>query len=152
MDHALETLRHLGYRLTPQRRAVWEVVAASSGHLSADEVFRAVEPRLPGIDLSTVYRCLELFWRHGLVAKTDMPGRTATFEADAQPHHHAVCTDCGTVRHLDDAAVEPFVATVSREADVKVNQIVAFGTCSQGPPDCPQWREAHASRTGQRRG
>lgn len=102
-----DLLRGRGLRLTPQRLVVREVLQQSAGHLSAQDVHAAVRTRLPGVDLSTIYRVLELFVRLGLVAKRDFGDERAVYEwcPEQLAHDHLVCMRCGGVTHFGNTQV-----------------------------------------------
>jgi Fur family ferric uptake transcriptional regulator len=103
MHHARAKLRDSGYRLTPQRAAVWEVVREHAGHMTVEEVTAAARARLPEINVSTVYRTLELLVSLDLVTETKLGTARSYFEVSPEPvHHHFVCTGCGAVGHFGD--------------------------------------------------
>ena len=103
MHHARAKLRESGYRLTPQRATVWEVVRGHAGHMTADDVAVAARARLPEINVSTVYRTLELLVSLDLATETKLGTARSYFEVSPQPvHHHFVCTGCGAVGHFGD--------------------------------------------------
>lgn len=54
-----DRLRRVGQRVTPQRLVILGALRPGA-HLSADDLFTRVEPLLPGVNRSTVYRTLEL--------------------------------------------------------------------------------------------
>jgi len=95
-ETATAQLREAGLRLTPQRRAVIEVLADNTSHPIADEVARHVADRVPGVSLSTVYKTLHEFAAVGLIRELDLPG-PMRFDSDVSAHAHLICADCGTV-------------------------------------------------------
>jgi Fur family ferric uptake transcriptional regulator len=101
-----ERLRRVGQRATPQRLIILGALQPGE-HLSADDVFARVEPALPAVNRSTVYRTLELFRDLGLVSMTDLGGGARQFELIDEPHHHLICHRCGRMLQLDDDLVEP---------------------------------------------
>src|SRR5665811_2641479 len=105
--HATQTLQGLGYRLTPQRTLVWDVLRQSHDHLGADEICLRVQKDFPHVNISTVYRTLELLVELDLVRETHLgPNRRYYEVEEGEPHHHLVCTDCGSVclLYTSDAA------------------------------------------------
>ena len=103
MHHARQTLKDAGYRLTPQRVAIWEVARKDGRHLTAEQIAEEVKRSLPEVSLSTVYRTLELLVSLDLVHETHLDGRRSYFEVAPDPvHHHFVCERCGTVGHFED--------------------------------------------------
>src|SRR5215211_9505409 len=101
-----DRLRRVGQRVTPQRLVILGALRPGE-HLAADEVFARVEPLLPGVNRSTVYRTLELFSALGLVSVTDLGGGARQYELLDQAHHHLICHRCGGAIEMDDALVEP---------------------------------------------
>lgn len=83
-------------RLTKKRQAILEVLQHNHTALSAAEVHAA----LPDIDLATIYRNLEYFTAEKVIKKLQLGGQEARFEYQAEPHHHAVCTECDRVIHF----------------------------------------------------
>src|SRR3954471_9169306 len=87
-------LREKGYRLTPQRELVLSAVDRL-GHATPDEVLGAVREQSAAVNISTVYRTLELLEELGLVRHTHITDRTPTYHSTATPQHvHLVCRGC----------------------------------------------------------
>jgi Fe2+ or Zn2+ uptake regulation protein len=94
-------LRRSGHRVTPQRLVIHRLLCEQARHMTAEQVLRAVESRLPGTSLPTVYATLELFERLGVVRRIEAGAGGALFDPRTDPHHHAVCRECGAVQDLD---------------------------------------------------
>jgi Fur family transcriptional regulator, ferric uptake regulator len=155
MHHARATLREQGYRLTPQRNVIWEVLRDAGRHVTADEVTREVCRRLPDVNVSTVYRTLELLVSLDLVLETRLEGSACYYEVSPEPsHHHFVCTHCGAVGHFSDELLGPVHEELTERQGFAVSQIqlTAFGLCrdcragagSAAPPAGPG-SETHPS-------
>ena len=56
---------------------------------------------LPELDLTTIYRNLEIFIADGTVRKLYFDSSEALYEFQAHPHHHAVCSTCNRVIHFN---------------------------------------------------
>ena|SRR5258708_18171281 len=98
-----ELLRKRGYRLTPQRFMIMSVIQESTEHLSVEEITERVQARNPYVNLSTIYRTLELLRGLGLIRENRLPGENPRYEiADGKSHHHLICRNCRAVIHLDD--------------------------------------------------
>jgi Fur family transcriptional regulator, ferric uptake regulator len=132
MHHARATLREQGYRLTPQRNLIWEVLRDARRHITAEEVAAEVRRTLPDVNVSTVYRTLELLVSLDLVVETRLDGNACYYEVSPEPtHHHFVCTQCGAVGHFGDellAAVHAELAECQAFAVSQI-QVTAFGVC-----------------------
>ena len=104
----VDALKKQGYRLTPQRLMVVSAIENSEDHISADEVYSQVVARYPNVNISTVYRTLELLKRLGMVTETDLGGgRVRYHPANKGHHHHLVCQKCGAMIDLEESLLEP---------------------------------------------
>jgi Fur family ferric uptake transcriptional regulator len=111
-DTFIETLRRRGYRITPQREMIAEVVAHGGKHMTADEVFEEVRARTRAVNVATVYRTLDLLVEEGLASRADLGGgRVVYATVQHGPHVHLVCQHCGRVV---DADMAPFLLLFQR--------------------------------------
>ncbi len=134
MHHARATLRAQGYRLTPQRNLIWEVLRGGGRHMTAEEVAAEVRASLPDVNVSTVYRTLELLVGLDLVVETHLEGSACYYEVSPEPtHHHFVCTKCGAVDHFGDDLLAPVHAELAGRRGFAVSQIqvTALGLCRE---------------------
>jgi Fur family transcriptional regulator, ferric uptake regulator len=131
-----DRLRRVGQRVTPQRLVILGALEPGE-HLAADEVFARVEPLLPGVNRSTVYRTLELFRDLGLVSMTDLGGGARQFELIDAPHHHLICHRCGAILELDDDLVAPLREAIRARHGFtpSIDHLALFGFCAacEGP-------------------
>ena len=125
-------LIELGYRLTPQRMMVLSAIESSDRHISAEEIFTQVVAKYAHVNISTVYRTLELLKRLGLVTETDLGGgRFRYHSAEKGHHHHLICQECGAIIDLEESALTPLKEALLREykfvADLR--HLGIFGRC-----------------------
>ncbi len=135
-EHDLPTssiLRERGKRLTVQRAAIWDVLAAEPDlHLSAEEVATRVKRRLPQVNASTVYRTLDVLVEEGLVHRTELGSERAFFEpAHEHQHHHLVCEVCGIVTHVHDDVLGTLGARIEESSGFLLGEreVTFFGLC-----------------------
>jgi len=124
-------LRAGGYRLTPQRELVLRAVE-ELGHATPDEVLGAVREQSAAVNVSTVYRTLELLEELGLVRHTHITDRAPTYHSTATPDHvHLVCRGCRTVLEAEPTAIAPLVSTLvdSYGFETDVGHLTIFGRC-----------------------
>ena len=127
-------LSEQGYRLTPQRMMVLSAIENSDNHISAEEIYAQVVAKYPHVNISTVYRTLELLKRLGLVTETDLGGgRVRYHPADKGHHHHLVCQECGRIIDLDESVLSSVKSRLLREykfsADLR--HLAIFGRCAK---------------------
>src|ERR1700755_988141 len=90
-------LRERGLRATPQRRQVLTAIA-ELGHATPEQIHDRVHAENPSVNLSTVYRALEVLESLSLVSHTPLDHRSPTYHLAAHARHlHLVCRNCGTV-------------------------------------------------------
>lgn len=113
---ALETLRQMGYRLTPQRMLILAAVAEGGGHLGVDEVHRRAKEAYPYMDIATIYRTLHLLKKLGVVTEVAIGDRLHYELTDpAGKHHHMVCQVCHGAFNLSPHYLEEFRGTLVSE-------------------------------------
>ncbi len=130
----MESLREVGYRLTPQRMLIVSIIHDSKGHVTAEDIHARVVEQYPFVDISTVYRTLQLLKKLHLVSETDLGGGRVQFElAQGARHHHLVCRQCGTTLPLDDELLEPLRGRLQErygfQADME--HFAIFGVCKR---------------------
>lgn len=128
-----ETLRAKGYRITPQRQLVLAAVT-ELGHATPEDAFAWVQQRSSGVNISTVYRTLELLEELGLVKHAHLSHGAPTYHAAAAPEHvHLVCRGCGQVAEVPTGAVASLVDQLDRNEGfaADVGHLTIFGTCRE---------------------
>ena len=129
----INKLSEQGYRLTPQRMMVLDAIEKSDHHISAEEIYAQVITRYPHLNISTVYRTLELLHRLGLVTETDLGGgRVRYHPADKGHHHHLVCQECGKVIDLDESVMDNLKRVLQKDYDFApdIRHLALFGVCA----------------------
>lgn len=127
-------LNELGYRMTPQRMMILSAVEKADNHISAEEIYSQVRARYPHVNVSTVYRTLDLLKELGLVTETDMgDGRVRYHSIGKGHHHHLVCEQCGETIDIEETVLVPLWAEIEQKYDFKVNMkhLAFFGLCSR---------------------
>jgi Fur family ferric uptake transcriptional regulator len=113
---------------------VFEALARMGGHRTAEEIYEVVRIQYPSVNLSTIYRNLDLGVELGLVTETDLGGGTRRFElVRAGRHHHLICQRCGAIAELADDLLEPLrVALQERYGFLaRMDHFAIFGTCAR---------------------
>ncbi len=93
----VESCRHRGLKITPQRVAVYQALLESDQHPTADAMFQAVQKTYPHISFDTVNRTLLTFAEIGLVDVVEVFGGPKRFDPDRGHHHHLHCVACGRI-------------------------------------------------------
>jgi Fur family transcriptional regulator, ferric uptake regulator len=156
---AVAVLRDRGLRLSTARRLVLEALFAADGPVSAEYVSRRLR-----LDLSSVYRNLELLESHGLVRHVHLghgPGLYA-LRGDGE-QEYLYCEQCGAVRALPPAELDPVRERIRQQFGyhARFTHFPIVGTCAacstarprdtgatlSSPGDRPPMDETHAQYT-----
>ncbi|MBO3747299.1 transcriptional repressor [Streptosporangiaceae bacterium NEAU-GS5] len=128
-----EQLRARGYRVTPQRQLVLEAVSML-GHATPEEICAQVQETARGVNISTVYRTLELLEQLGMVTHTHLHHGSPTYHLASEANHvHLVCRDCESVTEVGPEVVAGLVETLDKELGfaVDVGHLTIFGRCKK---------------------
>ena len=121
-----------GYRMTPQRMMILSAIESSRDHISAEEIYAQVVAKYPHVNISTVYRTLELLKKLGMVYEIDLgEGRIRYHAEGSGHHHHLVCQGCGKVIDIEETTLSSLKDILFREygfsADLR--HVGIFGLC-----------------------
>jgi Fur family transcriptional regulator, peroxide stress response regulator len=136
----VEACRENGLRLTPQRRAIFELLVEDDSHPTAEEVYRRVRPVMPDVSRTTVYNTLhELVAIGELSPVDDLSAGEMRYDTDSGDHHHLFCTQCHALVdiHREFANVDLPPADAAGYKIVK-RQVTFYGIC----PECQAARGA----------
>ena len=76
-----ESLKQKGYKLTPQRRSILDIIIEKEGmHLTVEEIYDEVKKVCPEIGLATVYRTVLLFEELNVIYKLDLNDGCSRYE------------------------------------------------------------------------
>ena len=142
-----EELRAKGYRLTPARQLVLGAVIALE-HATPDAICAEVQRTASSVNLSTVYRTLELLEELELVSHTHLGhGAPIYHAAHERDHLHLVCGACGKITEAGAGCADPLVERLRGDFgfETDVAHFALFGRCA----DCVA---AGASATAARHG
>ena len=125
-------LRARGYRVTPQRQLVLEAVTKLE-HASPEEIWADVQQTASGVNISTIYRALELLEQLGLVTHTHLGHGAPRYHLAAEADHvHLVCSSCGRITQVPPDEVGALVAALDKDHGFKtdVGHLTVYGYCA----------------------
>ena len=102
------------------------------GHATPDEVYAEVRTHSESINLSTVYRTLELLDDLGLIRHAHLTDRAPTYHsARGHEHAHLVCRVCHRVISIGRAEIEDALGPLAARHDFTPDygHLTVFGTC-----------------------
>jgi len=98
----MKRLRERGFKLTPQRLQIIDIISNNKMHPSAQDLFAEARKKSPRISASTVYYTLELLKREGLIKEIDFYDRPNRYDSDTSEHLNLVCLKCGKIEDFND--------------------------------------------------
>jgi Fur family ferric uptake transcriptional regulator len=128
-----DQLRSRGLRLTAQRQLVLEAVYAL-GHATPDQVHAQVAKTAAGVNITTVYRTLELLEELGLVTHAHLSHGAPTYHGVTERQHvHLVCRICGLVDDVSSDLLASLASTLEQEKSflVDIGHVALFGVCAR---------------------
>jgi len=126
-----DELRARGLRRTVQRQLVLEAVQRL-GHATPEQVHTAIRRTADEVNLTTVYRTLELLEDLGLVTHTHLSHGPPTYHSADDVHLHLVCRSCGGVREAPTVLLDELAGRLRDERGFQtdVGHVALFGVCA----------------------
>lgn len=126
-------LRQRGLRLTPQREMVLLALHQMGRPASAEEIYTRVGQQSTAVELSTVYRSLDLMVSMQIVSSIDTPENQRLFAltANEPPHVHLVCRICGKIIGVNLAVMQPLIEQIAAESGFQMDfhNLTVPGVC-----------------------
>ena len=126
-------LRTAGFRITPQRQLVLEAVTQLR-HATPEEILGEVQVTASGVNLSTVYRTLEVLEQVGLVTHAHIGHGAPTYHVvDDTPHIHLVCSRCRKVESIDGDDFAKYANKLENDNGfvVNISHVALHGLCNK---------------------
>jgi Fur family ferric uptake transcriptional regulator len=121
MNNPATKLKAVGLRVTQQRELVLNALDAIR-HGTPEEILTEVTKHAPGVNLSTIYRCLEVLEKASLVTHTHLGHGAPTYHVvDGSPHIHLRCSNCERVFSLPANLANDTIAAILDTNGFKVD-------------------------------
>ena len=131
-DGVATRLRSNGFRWTPQRRTLIEVLREHEGHVTATEIIARCRELDPTTTPSTVYRTLDMLEDIGLVRHGHGPGGREEYHIlPNQVHGHLYCIGCGATWEIGPETAMAIVEALEGELGfaVDLSHVTISGHC-----------------------
>jgi Fur family transcriptional regulator, ferric uptake regulator len=130
---AADRLTAAGERVTRQRLLVANALAADGRQQTAEQLYRSLRRRDPGIGRATVFRTLETLVDAGVARRLELDGHIYAYVACLSAHHHHIaCTRCGRVEEIDEAYVTPIAERLAEDMGFEIDdaRLDFYGRCA----------------------
>lgn len=133
-----DMLKEKGYKLTPQRRAIVDIIIENEGeHLTTEEIYNLVKKECPEIGLATVYRTVMLLDDIGILTRLDLGDGCNRYELvheeENHHHHHLICNECGKVIEVEDDLLDSLEDDIQSKYKFKIknHSVKFYGICDE---------------------
>jgi Fe2+ or Zn2+ uptake regulation protein len=99
-DHFCTQLKAHGRRVTPQRRAIIQVLLEDHSHPTAEHVLTRVRGAMPDLSPATVYNTLHELVEMGALQELDLGLAERHYDVTMADHAHLVCMRCGRIEDV----------------------------------------------------
>jgi len=130
-DGLPEKLATSGFRFTPQRQQVYDVLLAERDHPTAEEVFIRAKRRMPEISMATVYNCLDALVQSGVARQVTVDRGATRFCPNMREHCHFHCDECGNVFDIDFPEDGPGGIHLPKGFKPSRFEIAVHGVCAE---------------------
>lgn len=117
-------------RNTQQRNIIYDIVASTRIHPTADWIYEQAKKQIPNISLGTVYRNLKVLVEEGKIIEIN-DGKVSRFDANISPHHHFKCEQCGSLYDIEEGELLNINKDIAQKKGYTVNSsfVVLYGIC-----------------------
>ncbi len=121
-----------GFRMTKQRKVVYDVLMEKRDHPTATEVYLRSKTHMPGISLATVYNCLETLNDAGLVKQVNVDREPSRYCPNLHDHAHFFCSNCGQVQDVAPMQAQAPLAAwqVPEGSHIEMMEVAMKGLCA----------------------
>lgn len=105
-DELVSILRDKGYRITPQRLAICELMLTAKNHPSVEQIYSKISKKHPGISLTTVYHTLDMLKDLNLIDELRFDSSTSRYDPNTSIHANIICQSCGEIQDYESAKLE----------------------------------------------
>lgn len=128
-----DLLRLHQLKVTGKRVALIEMIESVGEPVSAENLYRRLRETERGINMSSVYRNLELLSASGILVRTaDYEVRRALYQLAKNAHHHAIiCLGCNLSIPIEECPIEAFQNKYSKMNQFLIvsHRIELYGYC-----------------------
>lgn len=137
MEILKEKLKETGFKITPQRRAIIEILLKNdSEHLSSEEIYDLVRVDCPEIGLATVYRTMQLLDDVGVISKLNLDDGCIRYEIcldkeDSHNHHHLICKNCSKIIEVKEDLLDSIERQIQEtyKFEIMDHDLKFYGLC-----------------------
>ena len=116
----IQILKKNQCRLTPQRKVILKVLLSFQDSLvTIDDLLNLCQEKNPDINITTIYRNIELLDSFNLIYKKNINKNTTAYKiiCSEHHHHHLTCLNCGKIVTIDYCPITPSLIELVESKD-----------------------------------
>lgn len=128
-------LKSKNLRITKTRVAILEIIIENSGPISAENIEKMANKKNLNIDLSTIYRNVNLLTNKSILSKTTDTKSVNLYQLNDKSHkHHLTCIKCSKMVLIEKCPLEDIERNIEKSTDYEIldHNLQFIGLC----PDC----------------
>lgn len=132
LESIQQKLRNRGFRLTPQRLQVVQILISSEYHPSAEELYQRVRETFPSTSLATIYKTLQVLKDLNEVIELTFADGGSRYDGHKPyPHPHVICVSCGEILDMDPEPMKALAQQISTHTGytIETHRQDYFGLC-----------------------
>ncbi len=117
---------------TKARTAIVHFLQKEHVPVDVHQITQHLKNKQMSIDVATVYRNLERFYKEGIIDRLEFQEGKFRYEIKHKDdHHHLICQECGKVEDISDCSIPQLVAEIQKKKQfiVKRHSLEFFGLC-----------------------
>jgi Fur family peroxide stress response transcriptional regulator len=118
-EEIIAKLREKGFKVTPQRLAICELVLSSKDHPTAEQLHQKLKAKHPTVSLATVYQTLHLLTEIGLLQELGFSERISRYDPNTSPHINVLCEKCGRIWDYQAENIGEFWSHVIKDLGIQ---------------------------------
>ncbi len=131
-----EKLHQLGYKATPIRLAILNILQKSKSPLSAQSIIDLIGKEA---DPATIYRTLKTLKSEKIIRPVDFRHNHAHYELESEQrkkhHHHLICASCGESEDISYCDVELLEDLILKKSkffkEISEHSLEFYGICKE---------------------
>lgn len=105
----------MNLKLTKQRQQILDLIQASDGHMTADEIHTALKDQGKSIGIATIYRNLNVLYAEKLINRVRHPELGYIYDKNTHDHYHFRCQSCNRIFDVEIPYRDELHAIVEKE-------------------------------------
>lgn len=113
-------LRINGYKVTPQRLAVYAILKEKKDHPTVETIHEILKKKYPAISMGTIYKTINLLRELGLVSEVIKDQKGLRYDLTTETHVNLICPKCGQIIDYKSSLIEQFKENMTIELNGEI--------------------------------